>query len=78
MIFSPLSRCRNAGLLFQGEFFMNIKAIAKGVAAGTATGLVCYALSAAGTRKKHSIRKNAGKAIKAAGSVIEDITSVIM
>lgn len=57
---------------------MDIKSIAKGVAAGTATGLVCYAMSAAGSKKKHSIKKNAGKALKAAGTVLDEITSVIM
>lgn len=57
---------------------MDVKAIVKGVAAGTATGLVCYALSAAGSKKRHSIKKNAGKALKAAGAVLDEITSVIM
>lgn len=57
---------------------MDVKAIAKGVAAGTATGLVCYAMSAAGSKKKNSIRKNAGKALKAAGCVLEELTSVMM
>lgn len=57
---------------------MDIRSIAKGVAAGTATGLVCYAMSAAGSKKKHSIKKNAGRALKAAGTVLDEITSVIM
>lgn len=57
---------------------MDVKSIAKGVAAGTATGLVCYALSAAGSKKKHNIKKNAGRALKAAGTVLDEITSVIM
>ena len=57
---------------------MDVKSIAKGVAAGTATGLVCYALSAAGSKKRYSIRKNAGKALKAAGTVLDELTSAIM
>ena len=57
---------------------MNIKSIVKGVAAGTAVGLTCYAISSASFNKKHSIRKNAGKALKAAGTILEDITSMIM
>jgi hypothetical protein len=60
------------------EFFMDVKAITKGVALGTATGLICYAVSAADSKKKHSIKRNAGKALKAAGSVLEEITSVMM
>lgn len=57
---------------------MNIKSVAKGAAAGTAVGLVCYAVTAASSKKKHNIKKNAGKALKAAGSVLEDITSIVM
>lgn len=57
---------------------MDIRSIAKGVAAGTAAGLVCYAMSAASSKKKHSIKRNAGKALKAAGTVLDEITSVIM
>lgn len=57
---------------------MDIKSITKGVAAGTAVGLAMYAASTANSGKKRSIKKNAGKALKAAGSVLEEITSVIM
>lgn len=57
---------------------MNIKSIAIGAATGTATGLVCYAVTAASSRKRRIIRKNAGKALKAAGIVLDEITSVIM
>ncbi len=57
---------------------MNIKSIAVGAATGTAVGLMCYAMSAAGQRKRRIIRKNAGKALKAAGIVLDEITSVIL
>lgn len=57
---------------------MNVKSIAMGVAAGAATGIITYAVSSAGSKKRRDIRKNAGKALKAAGSVLEDITSIIM
>lgn len=57
---------------------MDIKLISKGAAIGTATGLVYYAFSAAGSRKRHNIKKNAGKALKAAGTVLDEITSAIM
>lgn len=56
---------------------MNIKAISTGVAAGAAVGLALYAFSSTGARKRHSIKKNAGKTLKAAGNLIEDITSII-
>lgn len=57
---------------------MDVKSIVKGVAAGTATGFVCYAMATASSKKRHSIKKNAGRALRAAGTVLEDITSVIM
>ena len=57
---------------------MDIKLITKGAAIGTATGLVYYASSSAGSKKRHSIKRNAGKALKAAGTVLDEITSVIM
>ena len=44
---------------------MDIKAIAKGTAAGAAAGLACYALAS-------------GKAMKAAEVLLRDIKSVIM
>lgn len=56
---------------------MNGKAIAKGVTVGTAVGLACYAFSAASVFKKHSIMKNAEKTLKAAGGLIDDLTSAL-
>ncbi|MBR2283325.1 MAG: hypothetical protein IJ874_02745 [Ruminococcus sp.] len=57
---------------------MDMKAVAKGAAAGAAVGFAFYALSSASAVKKHSIKKNAGKALKAAEGLLDDITSVFM
>ena len=56
---------------------MNLKAITTGITAGTAVGLAWYALASTGARKRHSIEKNAGKTLKAAGNLLDDITSII-
>lgn len=56
---------------------MDIKSITKGITAGAAVGLACYAFSTAGGFKKRSMKRNAGKTLKAAGDLIEDITSVL-
>lgn len=56
---------------------MNKKAIAAGLTAGAAIGTVCYAISATSAMKKHSIKKNAGKTLKAAGILLDDITSLM-
>jgi hypothetical protein len=37
-----------------------------------------FGAPSAASKKKHSIKRNAGKALKAAGSVLEEITSVMM
>lgn len=56
---------------------MNKKAITTGLTAGVAVGAAFYALSATSAMKKHSIKKNAGKTLKAAGSLLDDITSLM-
>ncbi|MBR3760771.1 MAG: hypothetical protein IKK47_07270 [Ruminococcus sp.] len=57
---------------------MDKKSIVKGAAVGAAAGFACYAISTASPMKKYSIKKNAGRTIKAAGSLIDDIKSVLM
>jgi hypothetical protein len=57
---------------------MNINAIVKGVTVGAAVGTGWYVFSKASDRKKHSMKRHAGKALKAAGCVLEDITSLVM
>ncbi|WP_295093301.1 hypothetical protein [Ruminococcus sp.] len=57
---------------------MNIKSLVKGVAAGAIMGFACYALTNARPIKKMSIKRDAGKALKAAGDLFDDLKSVIM
>ncbi len=57
---------------------MDIKNLAKGAAAGAAVGFTYYAFSTATPMKKYSIKKNAGKTLKAAGSLLDDLKSVLM
>ena len=57
---------------------MNMKSLAKGAAAGAVVGFACYALSNARPVKKMSIKRDAGKALKATGALLDDIKSVIM
>ncbi len=56
---------------------MNKKAITTGLTAGVAVGAACYALSAAKVMKKHSLKRHAGKTLKAAGCLLDDITSLM-
>lgn len=57
---------------------MNMKSLAKGAAAGAMAGLAVYAMSNARPMKKMSIKRDAGKTLKAAGNLLDDIKSVIM
>ncbi|MDE5582258.1 MAG: hypothetical protein K2J08_00950 [Ruminococcus sp.] len=57
---------------------MNMKSVAKGVTAGAIAGIACYALSTTTPVKKYSIKKDAGKALKSMGTLLDDIKSVIM
>ena len=57
---------------------MDIKSFTKSAAAGAAVGFTVYALSTASTMKRLSIKRNAGKTLKAAGNLLVDIISVIM
>ena len=57
---------------------MDIKSFTKSAAAGAAVGLTVYALSTASTMKRLSIKRSAGKTLKAAGNLLDDIKSVIM
>lgn len=60
------------------ELRMNMKSIAKGAAAGAVVGFAYYALTEASPMKKYSIKKNAGRTIKAAGNLLDDLKSVLM
>lgn len=57
---------------------MNMKSIAKGAVTGAIAGFTCYALSTAPPVKKYSIKKDAGKTLKSAGRLLDDIKSVLM
>ncbi len=57
---------------------MNVKSVVRGLTVGAAVGTACYMLSKATSRQKHDIRKNTTKAIKAAGCVLDDLTSLIL
>ncbi|MCD7959715.1 MAG: hypothetical protein LUF89_09665 [Ruminococcus sp.] len=56
---------------------MSIKTAISGITVGAAVGGACYMMSKATSKQKHDIKKNAGKAIKAAGCVLDDISALI-
>ncbi len=56
---------------------MQIGAIVKGVTVGTAVGAACYVLSMASGRQKYSMKRHIGQTLKAAGCVLDDLTSLV-
>lgn len=56
---------------------MNMKAIWKGISVGTTVGTAAFMLVHSTDRKKRSIKRHAGKMLRAAGNVLDDLTSVV-
>ena len=56
---------------------MNMNAMIKSISIGASVGTAAFMAFSAADKKKHSIKRNAGKMLKAAGNVLDDITSVI-
>ncbi len=54
-----------------------MKAIVKGISVGATVGTACFMLVRSGERKKRSIKRHAGKMLRAAGAVLDDFTSVM-
>ncbi len=54
---------------------MRMRTIVKGIAIGAAAGAACYAVSKTSERQKHRLMRHAEQALKAAGCVVDDITS---
>lgn len=57
---------------------MRMSTIVKGVAVGAVAGTACYILSRTSDRQKHRMKRHAEQALKAAGCVVDDITSMMM
>ena len=56
---------------------MTVKSVVRVVTVGATVGTVCYMMSKATSKQKHDIRKNASKAVKAAGCILDDLTSLM-
>ena len=56
---------------------MSLNAMVKGISIGASVGTACFMLFNATEKKKRSIKRDAGKMLKAAGTVLDDITSMV-
>lgn len=57
---------------------MEIKPMIKGAAIGAAVGTACYMISKSPDRKKRTLKRSTGKAIKAIGSAVDCFSSMIV
>ena len=56
---------------------MTVKSVVRGGYSWCNCRNSCYMMSKATSKQKHDIRKNAGKAVKAAGCILDDLTSLM-
>lgn len=56
---------------------MKLTTLVKGMAVGAVAGTACYLLSRTSDRQKHRMKRHAEQALKAAGCVVDDITSMM-
>ena len=64
--------------MINGEIEMDIRSLAKGAAAGAVVGFTYYAFTQAGPIQKICLKRDADRTLKAAGSLLSDLKSVIM
>ncbi len=57
--------------------YHEIKPMIKGAAIGAAVGTACYMISKSPDRKKRTLKRSTGKAIKAIGSAVDCFSSMI-
>ena len=51
--------------------------IAKGMAAGVAVGAVTYMMTNSNRKRSKAIKKGTGKAIKAVGTIVDNVTTMM-
>lgn len=56
---------------------MSWKAMAKGISVGASVGTACFMLINSHDKKKRSLKRKAGKMLKAAGDALNDITDAM-
>lgn len=56
---------------------MQVKAIAQSVSLGLAVGTACYLLTGSSARQKRKVRRCAGQAMRAVGSMMEGVSDMM-
>ncbi len=51
--------------------------VAKGLAAGAAVGAITYMVTSSNRKKTKAIKKGAGKAIKAVGTIVDNVSAMM-
>ncbi len=56
---------------------MGLNAMIKGISVGASVGTACFMLLNSKDKKKRSLKRKAGKMLKAAGDALNDMTDVL-
>ncbi|MBQ4464378.1 MAG: hypothetical protein II916_00230 [Oscillospiraceae bacterium] len=56
---------------------MSLNAMIKGISVGASVGTACFMLLNSKDKKKRSLKRKAGKMLKAAGDALNDMTDVL-
>ena len=56
---------------------MSISSIAKGISVGLTAGAIAFAVANATSKEKRDLKKNAGRALRAIGDIVEGVGDIM-
>ncbi|MBR4555011.1 MAG: hypothetical protein IKO27_05400 [Ruminococcus sp.] len=56
---------------------MNVSSLVKGISVGLTAGAVAFAVANATSREKRDLKKNAGRALRALGDIVEGVGDIL-
>ena len=56
---------------------MSISSLAKGISVGLTAGAIAFAVANATSKEKRNLKKNAGRALRAIGDIVEGVGDIM-
>ena len=56
---------------------MSISSLAKGISVGLTAGAIAFAVANASSKEKRDLKKNAGRALRAIGDIVEGVGDIL-
>ncbi|MBR1384807.1 MAG: hypothetical protein IJ555_13535 [Ruminococcus sp.] len=56
---------------------MSISSLAKGISVGLTAGAIAFAVANATSKEKRDLKKNAGRALRAIGDIVEGVGDIL-